>query len=181
MGKYFRNAYRSNSPDKRPRRAAYALPTLFTAANVFLGFYAIIKSFEGVMLAMNGTSAQRAFEAAAMADRRAVFCDGIDGRLARMTNTVSDFGRSSIRSPSHHVRIAPPCSPSPGESISSSLAAQPGIVQEYIRPRATSCRSFIAVRIDAPRAIQYKRTGAKNPGRPDRKYFVGLAIPRRGG
>ena len=30
------------SPDRRPRRAAYALPTLFTAGNVFLGFYALM-------------------------------------------------------------------------------------------------------------------------------------------
>src|SRR5947209_10452568 len=36
-------------PDRRPRRAAYALPTLFTAGNVFLGFYALIESFQGSM------------------------------------------------------------------------------------------------------------------------------------
>src|SRR5882724_8067729 len=83
-----------NSPDRRPRRAAYALPTLFTAANVFLGFYAIIKSFEGVMLAVSGNLGHNVhFESAAIAIGLAVFCDGIDGRIARMTNTVSDFGR----------------------------------------------------------------------------------------
>ena len=37
------------SPDRRPRRAAYALPTLFTAGNVFLGFYALMESFLGSM------------------------------------------------------------------------------------------------------------------------------------
>ena len=31
------------SPDRRPRKAAYALPTLFTAGNLFLGFLAIVK------------------------------------------------------------------------------------------------------------------------------------------
>jgi cytochrome bd-type quinol oxidase subunit 1 len=30
------------SPDRRPRRAAYALPTRFTAGNTFLGFYAVV-------------------------------------------------------------------------------------------------------------------------------------------
>ena len=33
------------SPDRAPRRAAYALPTLFTAGNLFLGFYAIMEAF----------------------------------------------------------------------------------------------------------------------------------------
>jgi CDP-diacylglycerol--serine O-phosphatidyltransferase len=43
-----------NSPQKRPRRAAYALPTLFTAGNIFLGFIAILRSFEAAMQASAG-------------------------------------------------------------------------------------------------------------------------------
>ena len=39
------------SPDRRPRRAAYALPTLFTAGNIFLGYLSILRSFKGSMLA----------------------------------------------------------------------------------------------------------------------------------
>ena len=39
------------SPDRRPRRAAYALPTLFTAGNIFLGYYAILSSFKGAVAA----------------------------------------------------------------------------------------------------------------------------------
>ena len=39
------------SPDRRPRRAAYALPTLFTAGNIFLGYISILRSFRGAMLA----------------------------------------------------------------------------------------------------------------------------------
>src|SRR6185437_15896210 len=38
------------SPDRSPRRAAYALPTLFTAGNVFLGFYSIMEAFRGAIL-----------------------------------------------------------------------------------------------------------------------------------
>src|ERR1700761_6896639 len=82
------------SPDRRPRRAAYALPTLFTAANVFLGFYALLAVFQGSMLYANDPSAAALqFRFAAMAIGAAVFFDGLDGRIARMTNTVSDFGR----------------------------------------------------------------------------------------
>ena len=39
------------SPDRRPRRVAYALPTLITAGNIFLGYIAILRSFQGAILA----------------------------------------------------------------------------------------------------------------------------------
>src|SRR5579864_3928819 len=77
------------SPDRRPRRAAYALPTLFTAGNIFLGFLSILRSFRGAM--EHGTPEH--FAIAAKAIGAAVFLDGLDGRIARMTNTTSDFGR----------------------------------------------------------------------------------------
>src|SRR5579863_7187001 len=83
-----------HSPDHRPRRAAYALPTLFTAANVFLGFYALLEVFEGaIQMAQGDPAAHFHFRFAAIAIAAAVFFDGLDGRIARMTNTTSDFGR----------------------------------------------------------------------------------------
>ena len=76
----------------RPRRAAYALPTLFTAGNIFLGFVSVMQSLMGAMLAHDGTSgAERHFEIAAITIGLAVVLDGLDGRIARMTNTTSDF------------------------------------------------------------------------------------------
>src|SRR5438270_5349441 len=82
------------SPDRRPRRAAYALPTLFTAGNVFLGFYALLETFQGAMgFLTNAAGASMHFQVAAISIGVAVFLDGLDGRIARMTNTVSDFGR----------------------------------------------------------------------------------------
>ena len=82
------------SPDRRPRRAAYALPTLFTAGNIFLGYISILRSFQGAMLAASGAGgAPEHFAIAAKAIGAAVLLDGLDGRIARMTNTTSDFGR----------------------------------------------------------------------------------------
>src|ERR1051326_816454 len=82
------------SPDRRPRRAAYALPTLFTAGNIFLGYIAILRAFRGAMLAASGTGgAPEHLAIAAKAIGAAAFLDGLDGRIARMTNTTSDFGR----------------------------------------------------------------------------------------
>ena len=88
----------SRSPDRRPNRAAYALPTLFTAGNIFLGFMAILKAFEGAIAAKTGgLGANVHFEVAAQMIGAAVVLDGLDGRIARMTNTVSDFGRDRSR------------------------------------------------------------------------------------
>lgn len=67
--------------EKKRRRGIYLLPNLFTTAGLFAGFYAIIAAMGG------------RFEAAAIAIFIAMFMDGIDGRLARMTNTQSDFGK----------------------------------------------------------------------------------------
>lgn len=61
-------------------KGIYLLPNLFTTAALFSGFYAIIS-------AMNGR-----FEAAAIAIFVAALFDGMDGRVARMTNTQSPFG-----------------------------------------------------------------------------------------
>src|SRR5512138_2178924 len=82
------------SPDRRPRRVAYALPTLFTAGNIFLGYLSILRSFRGAMLAATGSeAAAEHFEIAAKAIGIAVLLDGVDGMIARLTHTTSDFGR----------------------------------------------------------------------------------------
>ena len=62
------------------RRGFYLLPNLFTTAALFFGFYAVVQ-------AMNGR-----FENAAIAIFVAMVLDGLDGRIARMTRTTSDFG-----------------------------------------------------------------------------------------
>jgi CDP-diacylglycerol--serine O-phosphatidyltransferase len=62
------------------RRSIYLLPNLFTTGALFAGFYAIVQ-------AMNGM-----FESAAVAVFIAMVLDGLDGRVARMTRTQSEFG-----------------------------------------------------------------------------------------
>ncbi|MBE0622268.1 MAG: CDP-diacylglycerol--serine O-phosphatidyltransferase [Burkholderiales bacterium] len=62
------------------RRGIYLLPNLFTTAALFAGFYAIVQ-------AMNTR-----FEQAAVAIFIAMVLDGLDGRVARLTHTQSEFG-----------------------------------------------------------------------------------------
>lgn len=62
------------------RRGIYLLPNLFTTAALFAGFYAIVAAIGA------------RFEEAAVAIFVAMVLDGLDGRVARMTNTQSAFG-----------------------------------------------------------------------------------------
>ncbi|WP_438969880.1 CDP-diacylglycerol--serine O-phosphatidyltransferase [Methylophaga sp.] len=68
------------SSEKQQKRGIYLLPNLFTTAGLFAGFYAIIAAIRGD------------FESAAIAIFVAMIMDGLDGRIARMTNTQSAFG-----------------------------------------------------------------------------------------
>ncbi len=62
------------------RRGIYLLPNLFTTSALFCGFYAIVAAINA------------RYEPAAIAIFVAMVLDGMDGRIARMTNTQSDFG-----------------------------------------------------------------------------------------
>lgn len=70
----------TDPPPRLHRRGIYLLPNLFTTAALFAGFYAIMAAIDG------------RFEAAAAAVFVAMVLDGADGRIARLTNTQSDFG-----------------------------------------------------------------------------------------
>ncbi len=69
-----------SNDNPKPRRGIYLLPNLFTTAALFAGFYAVLASMDG------------RFEPAAIAIFVAMLMDGLDGRVARMTNTQTDFG-----------------------------------------------------------------------------------------
>ena len=71
-----------NAVDERKfgRRGIYLLPNLFTTGALFAGFYAIVAAINSK------------FEAAAISIFIAMVLDGMDGRIARLTNTQSDFG-----------------------------------------------------------------------------------------
>jgi CDP-diacylglycerol---serine O-phosphatidyltransferase len=169
-----------NSPDRRPRKAAYALPTLFTAGNIFLGYLSILRSFNGAMLAATGAAgAPEHFAIAAKAIGAAVFLDGLDGRIARMTNTTSDFGREMDS-------LADVVSFGMAPAV---LAFAWGVqfidptIAESIRGQIFNAGYFIAflfLLCGACRLARFniqKNPVPKNPGRADRKYFVGLPIP----
>lgn len=66
--------------ESQRNKGIYLLPNLFTTSGLFAGFYAIVSAMQGQ------------FEHAAIAIFIAMIMDGLDGRVARLTNTQSAFG-----------------------------------------------------------------------------------------
>jgi CDP-diacylglycerol--serine O-phosphatidyltransferase len=164
------------SPARRSRRSAYALPTLFTAGNIFLGFIAIVRSIQGALLGASGQlGGNPEFEVAAKAIGIAVVLDGLDGRIARLTNTTSDFGRE-MDSLADVITFG----------IAPAVLAYTWGVQ-FVMPggllhdhRAGYFFAFLYLLCGAARLARFNvqtNPVPKNPGRADRKYFVGLPIP----
>jgi CDP-diacylglycerol--serine O-phosphatidyltransferase len=168
----FRRADDPQQPH-RMRRGLYVLPSTFTAGNIAAGYYAISQAIQGT------ASAPFHFNNAAIAIGFAVLFDGLDGRIARMTNTTSDFGRE-LDSLADVITfgVAPAI-----------LAWMWGCHQlpELWRPdlrskiiQAGAVATFLFVIAGASRLARFNITKdpqPKNPGRPGRKYFVGMPIP----
>ncbi|MFT4763144.1 MAG: CDP-diacylglycerol--serine O-phosphatidyltransferase, partial [Oleispira sp.] len=70
----------TDSSPKPRNKGIYLLPNLFTTGALFFGFYAVVASMNGL------------FSNASIAIFIAMILDGLDGRVARLTNTQSDFG-----------------------------------------------------------------------------------------
>ena len=163
---------------KRPRRRGmYVLPSLFTAGNIAAGYYAITQSLQG------STIEPQHFDYAALAVLFAIPFDALDGRIARMTNTTSDFGKEldsladvitfgvapSILAYTWGFRMLP-------------LAISPMLRHKLIELGAFVC--FLFLLCGASRLARFNISHdplPKNPGRPDRKYFVGMPIPAAAG
>jgi len=165
---------------KRPPRAAYALPTLFTAGNIFLGFISIIKSIHGAMtFTANPGLAAADFDLAARTIGFAAASDWLDGGIARLTNTTSEFGRE-LDSLADIISfgLAPAILAYTWgvQFVGASLG--PTSLEQF--RRAGTFFAFLFLVCGAARLARFnisKNPQPRNPGKPNRKYFVGLPIP----
>lgn len=169
---------RKNDRDpRRMRKGMYILPSLFTTANLGAGYYAILQVMHG------SPSETWHFDFAAKAIGFAVLFDGLDGRIARLTNTSSDFGRE-LDSLADVITfgVAPALlafmwgfhflvvNPLP------ELRAWPG--------QFGAIASFLFLVAGASRLARFNiahNPQPSNPGKPDKKYFVGMPIPAGAG
>jgi CDP-diacylglycerol--serine O-phosphatidyltransferase len=185
---------RRRMEDQRPRRlrkGMYILPSIFTAANVLLGYYAILQVIHGaiqfaVAEAMQNAAAVEAwhFDNAAKAIGFAILFDGLDGRIARMTRTTSDFGRE-LDSLADVITfgIAPAVLAWAWgfHQISAEISRQD---MATLFPRLGAIASFLFLIAGASRLARFNisvNPQPSNPGRPGRKYFVGMPIPAGAG
>lgn len=162
---------------RQPSRGMYVLPSLFTAGNIAAGYYAITQSIQGSMAEPGH------FDRAALAIGFAILFDGLDGRIARMTNTTSDFGKEldsladvitfgvapSLLAYIWGVRMLP-------------LMAHPALRGQLVHIGVFVC--FIFLICGASRLARFNisiNPQPRNPGRPGHKYFVGMPIPAGAG
>ena len=142
-------------PRPRPRRGVYLLPNLLTTGAMFAGFYAIVA-------AINAD-----YSSAVIAIFVAGLFDGLDGRVARMTNTQSEFG----------VQY---------DSLSDlvSFGVAPALVLYVWSLKSLSgygpawgkfgwAAAFIFAACGALRLARFNT----QVGTADKRYFIGLAIP----
>jgi len=160
-----------------PSRGMYVLPSLFTAGNIAAGYYAITQSVQGSV----GEPVH--FDHAALAIGFAILFDGLDGRIARMTNTTSDFGKE-LDSLADVITfgVAPSLLAYIWGFRMLPLMAQPGLREQILHLGVFVC--FIFLICGACRLARFNisiNPQPRNPGRPGHKYFVGMPIPAGAG
>ena len=168
-----------DKPPRRLRKGMYILPSLFTTANIAAGYYAILQ-------VTHGTLADHAhFDNAAKAIGFAVLFDGLDGRIARMTGTSSDFGRE-LDSLADVITFG--VAPALLAWMWGFRQLPPGMLssQEMVGKVAQfgAIASFLFLVAGASRLARFNIVAnpqPSNPGRPGKKYFVGMPIPAGAG
>jgi CDP-diacylglycerol--serine O-phosphatidyltransferase len=160
----------------------FILPSFFTALNIGAGYFAITRTIDAVTKneLKNGLTN---LDLAAIAILLAIPFDSLDGRIARMTNTASDFGRE-LDSLADVITFG----------VAPSLLAfvwgfhflpdslNPSLRQHLIQAGVFICFLFLIG--GASRLARFNISHdpkPRNPGRPDRKYFVGMPIPAAAG
>jgi CDP-diacylglycerol---serine O-phosphatidyltransferase len=169
--------------ERRPRRMSkgmYILPSLFTSGNMAAGFYAILE----VVHATAVTTWH--LDNAAKAIGFAVLFDGLDGRVARMTGTSSEFGKEldsladvitfgvapAMLAWTWGFHLMPPVALTEWREWTIKLTQLGAIA------------SFLFLMAGASRLARFNITHnpqPSNPGRPGKKYFVGMPIPAGAG
>lgn len=164
---------------RRQSKGMYILPSLFTTANMALGFYAILE-------VMHASAAEFGhLDNAAKAIGFAVLFDGLDGRIARMTGTTSDFGRElDSLADAITFGVAPAMLAwTWGFHLMPPVLLAQG--QWHIKlTQLGAIASFLFLIAGTSRLARFNISSnpePSNPGRPGKKYFVGMPIPAGAG
>ena len=163
-------------PPRRLNKGMYILPSLFTTANIGLGYYAITQVFHA------SAADFWHFDNAAKAIGFAVLFDGLDGRIARMTGTSSDFGRELDSLADVITFGVAPALLAWAWGFHELISAPTGLLGRIGQLGAIA--SFFFLMAGASRLARFNITAnpqPSNPGKPGKKYFVGMPIPAGAG
>ena len=162
----------------RLRRGMYLLPSLFTCGNIGAGFFSITETIKAIT-----GDAHTHLDWAAIAIIFAIPFDTLDGRIARMTNTTSEFGKE-LDSLADAITFG----------VAPALLAMiwgfhflPTSVNPQLRDNLQHAGAFICFLFLIGGVSRLARFNIShdaqptNPGRPGRKYFVGMPIPAAAG
>jgi CDP-diacylglycerol--serine O-phosphatidyltransferase len=169
---------REDQRSKRQRRGMYILPSLFTTANIALGYYAILQVTHGAAQDFPH------FDNAAKAIGFAVLFDGLDGRIARITNTSSEFGRELDSLADVITFGVAPALLAWMWGFRQLPAFLPSTELTGRMIQFGAMASFLFLIAGASRLARFNITHnpqPSNPGRPGKKYFVGMPIPAGAG
>ena len=162
---------------RHPSRGMYILPSLFTAGNIAAGYYAITQSVQGTV------ADPSYFDRAALAIGFAVLFDGLDGRIARMTNTTSDFGKE-LDSLADVITfgVAPSLLAYIWGFRMLPVGDSPLLHARLLHLGVFVCFAFLMC--GACRLARFNisiNPQPRNPGKAGSKYFVGMPIPAGAG
>ena len=164
----------------RLRRGMFLLPSLFTMGNIAAGYFSITQTIAAIG---GGGDAHTRLDWAAIAILFAIPFDTLDGRIARTTNTCSDFGKE-LDSLADAITFG----------VAPSLLAMiwgfhflpdsinPQLRQNLLYAGAFICFLFLIGGVSRLARFNISTDAQpRNPGRPGRKYFVGMPIPAAAG
>ncbi len=172
----------SRPPHRGLKKGLYVIPTLFTAANVAMGFLAVMSSIRGYHASfVDLESAAHYFNMAALAIGLAILFDTIDGRVARATRTATEIGvQFDSLADVLTFGIAPTALVYAwsfgGVYSENSLSHNVGM---FLLFAYLMCGAFRLARfnLQATRPVKLEEGATK----VDKKNFVGLPIPPAGG
>ena len=172
---------------KRRRRRSggnAALPTLFTVGTLFCGYYTLAQTIKAVSLPPSqAAEAALLFDYAAIAIGIAMLTDGLDGRIARLTNSESRFG-GELDSLADCITFgAGPALLAFAWGMRAALPAGDSPLLELLPSLGYFC-TFLYLTCGAARLARFNIQSdprPKNPGAEHRAYFVGMPIPPSAG
>ena len=169
-------------PHKGLKKGLYAIPTAFTAANIAMGFLAVLSCLHGFqIISTDIDQAARYFDYAAIAIGLAILFDTLDGRVARMTRTSTELGVQLDSLADVLTFGIAPIVLAYSWAIGSTFPVDSGFQRLglFVLFMYLMCGAFRLARFN----IQATRPRVLIEGTPkvDKKNFVGLPIPPSAG